>query len=167
MIEAFVVTLREGVEAALVVGLALATLRKLGRPDLARSVWAGVLLAAALSIAAGIALKITDFNPDGAVEGTVLLVSSALVAWLVLWVHRHGKSMKQRTEAKLGSLSGGPKFGIFLFAFLMVLREGAETVLMLAGVDFTTDSVLAASGAVAGIVVAIAIGVAFTKGSIR
>jgi FTR1 family protein len=167
MIEAFVVTLREGVEAALVVCLALSTLRKIGRPDLTRPVWAGVLLAAVLSIAAGVALKITGFETDGAVEGTVLLVSSALVAWLVLWVHRHGKSMKQKTEAKLDRLSGGPKFGIFLFAFLMVLREGAETVLMLAGVDFTTDSVLAATGAVAGIVVAIAIGVAFMKGSLR
>jgi FTR1 family protein len=167
MIESFVITLREGVEAALVVGLALATLRKLGRPDLARTVWAGVLLAAVLSIAAGVALKVTGFETDGAVEGTVLLVSSALVAWLVLWVHRHGKSMKQKTEAQLGRLSGGPKLGIFLFAFLMVLREGAETVLMLAGVDFTTDSVLAAGGAVAGIVVAVAIGVAFTKGSLR
>jgi FTR1 family protein len=167
MIEAFVVTLREGVEAALVVGLALTTLRKIGRPDLTRPVWAGVVLAAVLSIAAGVALKITGFETDGAVEGTVLLVSSALVAWLVLWVHRHGKSMKQRTEANLERLSGGPKLGVFLFAFLMVLREGAETVLMLTGVDFTTDSVLAASGAVAGIAVAIAIGVAFTKGSLR
>ena len=167
MIEAFVVTLREGVEAALVVCLALSTLRKIGRPELARAVWAGVLLAAVLSIAAGVALKVTGFQTDGAVEGTVLLVSSALVAWLVLWVHRNGKSLKQKTEAELGRLSGGPRFGIFLFAFLMVLREGAETVLMLAGVDFTTDSVLAAAGAVGGILGAIAIGVAFTKGTLR
>ena len=75
--------------------------------------------------------------------------------------------MKRETEARLGTLSGGPKAGIFLFAFLMVLREGAETVLMLAGVDFTTDSVLAASGAIGGIVAAIAIGAAFMKGSLR
>jgi FTR1 family protein len=167
MLEAFVVTLREGVEAALVVGLALAYLRKIGRPELGRTVWAGVLLAAVLSIAAGAALKLTGFSTEGAVEGIVLLVSSALVAWLVLWMHRHGKSVKAQTEAKLGALSAGPKTGVFLFAFLMVLREGAETVLMLAGVDFTTDSVLAAAGAISGIVVAIIIGVAFTKGSLR
>jgi len=167
MIEAFVVTLREGVEAALVVCLALVTLRKLGRPELGRVVWAGVLLAGVLSIAAGVAIKLTDFSTEGAVEGIVLLVSSALVAWLVLWMHRNGKSAKQRTEARLGALSGGPKLGVFLFAFLMVLREGAETVLMLASVDFTTDSVLAATGAIGGIVVAIAIGVAFMKGSLR
>src|SRR5579859_5316006 len=167
MIEAFVFTLREGVEAALVVCLALVTLRKIGRPELGRAVWGGVLLASVLSIASGVALKLTDFSPDGAVEGVVLLISSALVAWLVLWVHRHGKTMKQRTEARLGQLSGGPKFGVFLFAFLMVLREGAETVLLLVSVDFTTDSVLAAAGALGGLVVAVAIGGAFMKGSLR
>src|SRR5579864_1914741 len=167
MIEAFVVTLREGVEAALVVCLALLTLRKIGRGDLGRVVWAGVLLAGVLSIAAGIAIKLTDFNIDGAVEGVVLLISSALVAWLVLWMHRHGKSMKQKTESRLTQLSGGPKLGVFLFAFLMVLREGAETVLLLVSVDFTTNSVLAATGAIAGLVVAVAIGVAFMKGSLR
>src|SRR5438105_13898993 len=101
MIEAFVVTLREGVEAALVVCLALVTLRKLGRPELGRVDWGGVLLASALSIAAGVALKLTNFSTEGAVEGIVLIVSSALVAWLVLWLHRNKKSMKQQTEARL------------------------------------------------------------------
>src|SRR5258706_10060691 len=167
MIEAFVITLREGVEAALVVCLALAYVRKAGRPDLGRTIWTGVGLAAVLSIGAAVAIKLTDFNTEGAVEGIVLLASSALVAWLVFWMWRHGRKVKQQTEAKLGQLSGGPKFGIFLFAFLMVLREGAETVLMLVSVDFTSDSVLAAGGAVSGLLVAIALGVAFMKGSLR
>jgi uncharacterized membrane protein len=82
-------------------------------------------------------------------------------------MHRHGKTLKQKNEARLTRLSGGPKLGIFLFAFLMVLREGAETVLLLVSVDFTTDSVLAATGAIGGLAVAIAIGVAFMKGSLR
>lgn len=167
MIEAFVITLREGVEAALVVCLALAYLRKINRPDLRRSLWAGVGLAALLSAAAALAIKLTDFDTEGAVEGVVLLVSCALVSWLVFWMWRHGKTMKQETEARLGELSGGPKFGIFLFAFLMVLREGVETVLMLVPVDLTSDNVLGAAGAVAGLAVAVALGVAFTKGSLR
>jgi FTR1 family protein len=167
MIEAFVITLREGVEAALVVCLALAYVRKSGRPELGRTIWMGVLLASVLSIAAGIAIKLTNFNTEGAVEGIVLLASSALVSWLVFWMWRHGKKMKQHTEAALERLSGGSRLGIFLFAFIMVLREGAETVLMLVSVDFTTDSVLAASAAVAGLVVALALGVAFMKGTLR
>jgi FTR1 family protein len=167
MIEAFVITLREGVEAALVVCLALSYLRKAGRPELGRTVWAGVLLAAVLSLGAAVAIKLTDFNTEGAVEGAVLLVSSALVSWLVFWMWRHGKQLKQRTEARLDRLRGGSRVGIFLFAFLMVLREGVETVLMLVPVDFTSDSVLGAAGAVAGLAVALALGVAFLKGSLR
>lgn len=167
MIEAFVITLREGVEAALVVCLALAYLRKSGRPELGRTVWAGVALATVLSIGAALAIKLTDFSPEGAVEGVVLLVSCALVSWLVFWMWRHGKKMKQETEARLGKLSGGPKFGVFLFAFLMVLREGVETILMLVPVDFTSDSVLASAGAGGGLLLAIALGVAFMKGSLR
>jgi FTR1 family protein len=167
MIEAFVITLREGVEAALVVCLALAYLKKTGRPELGRTVWAGVVLAGLLSIGAAVAIKLSDFNTEGAVEGIVLLVSCALVSWLVFWMWRHGKKLKQQTEARLDKLSGGPKFGIFLFAFLMVLREGVESILMLIPVDFTTDSLLAAAGAVAGLVIAIALGTAFLKGSLR
>src|SRR6185295_10420872 len=167
MIEAFVITLREGVEAALVVCLALAYLKKTGRPELGRTVWTGVVLAGLLSVGAAIAIKLTDFNTEGAVEGVVLLVSCAMVSWLVFWMWRHGKKLKQQTEARLGALSGGPKFGILLFAFLMVLREGVETILMLIPVDFTTDSVLAGAGAAAGLVIAIALGVAFMKGSLR
>lgn len=167
MIEAFVITLREGVEAALVVCLALAYLRKSGRPELARTVWAGVGLASVLSVGAALAIKLTDFSTEGAIEGVVLLVSCALVSWLVFWMWRHGKKMKQETEARLGQLSGGPKFGVFLFAFLMVLREGVETILMLVPVDFTSDSVLASAGAGGGILLAIALGVAFMKGSLR
>jgi FTR1 family protein len=167
MIEAFVITLREGTEAALVVCLALAYLRKIGRPELGRTLWIGVALAGVLSIASVVATKLANFSTEGAIEGIVHLVSCALVSWLLFWMWRHGKKVKQQTESRLGELSGGPKFGIFLFAFLMVLREGAEMVLMLVPVDFTTDSVLAASGAVLGLAVAVAIGVAFTKGSLR
>ena len=166
MIEAFVITLREGVEAALVVCLALGYLRKAGRSDLGRALWGGVILASVLSVAAAVAIKVSGFDTEGAVEGVVLLVSCALVSWLVYWMWRHGKAMKQETEAKLGKVSGS-KVGVFLFAFLMVLREGAETVVMLFSVDFTSDSILAAAAAVAGLVVAIVLGAAFYKGTFR
>jgi len=166
MIEAFVITLREGVEAALVVCLALGYLRKAGRPDLGRALWGGVILASVLSVAAAVAIKLSGFDTEGAVEGVVLLVSCALVSWLVYWMWRHGKALKQETEAKLGRVSGS-KVGVFLFAFLMVLREGAETVVMLFSVDFTSDSILSAAAAVAGLVVAVVLGVAFYRGTFR
>jgi high-affinity iron transporter len=168
VIEAFVITLREGTEAALVVCLAMAYLRKIGRPELGRTVVAGVLVAGVLSIAAAVGIKLTQFSTDGAVEGMLFLVSSALVSWLVYWMWRHGRMMKQETEARLGALTGGgSRSGLFLFAFLMVFREGMEMVVMLVPVDFTTDSVLASAGAVGGLAVAIALGTALTKGAIR
>jgi FTR1 family protein len=167
MIEAFVVTLREGVEAALVVCLALAYLRKIDRPDLRRTVWAGVAAAVALSIGVAVAVELSGFDPEGLAEGIVLLVSAAMVAWLLLWMRKHGRTMKQETERKLGELAGGPKFGIFLFTFLMVLREGFETVLLLLAVQFTTESILSAFAALAGLAVALALGVALYQGTFR
>jgi FTR1 family protein len=102
MIESFVITLREGVEAALVICLALAYLRKIERPDLRRSLWLGAGLAALVSIAAAVAIHLSGFNPEGRAEGIILLVSCALVSWLVFWMWRHGKKLKQQTEEKLG-----------------------------------------------------------------
>lgn len=171
MIEAFVITLREGVEAALVVCLILSYLRKTGRKDLEKPLFWGFGVAVALSLAGAVAIKATGFDPEGRVEGIVLAVSAALVLWLVIWMWLHGKKLKQITEAKLGSIlekpSGGQGFGIFLFSFLTVFREGVETVLMLSAVNFTTDAILAFAGGIAGVVLAVIFGVAFFKGSIK
>lgn len=167
MIEAFVITLREGVEAALVVCLALAYLRKIDRPDLRKSVWLGAGLAAVVSVAAGVAIHLSGFDPEGRAEGIVLLVSCGLVTWLVVWMWRHGKRVKQETEEKLGKLAAGSKLGVFLFSFLMVFREGAEVVLMLLPAGLTSEGVLGGAGAVAGLAVALALGVAFYRGTLR
>jgi high-affinity iron transporter len=167
MIESFVITLREGVEAALVVSLALAYLRKIERPDLRKTLWLGVALAALLSVAGGVAVRLAKIEIEGAIEGVLLLVSCGLVSWLVYWMWRHGKRMKQQTEERLGRAAGGSKSGVFLFAFLMVFREGVETILMLLASGFTSEGVLSAAGASAGLVLAVALGVAFTRGTVR
>jgi len=75
--------------------------------------------------------------------------------------------MKQETEERLGRAAGGSKSGVFLFAFLMVFREGVETILMLMASGFTSEGVLSAAGASAGLVLAVALGVAFTRGTVR
>jgi high-affinity iron transporter len=169
MIESFVITLREGVEAALVVCLALSYLRKIDRPDLRKSLGWGVLLAAFLSLAGGVGIKLAKLEDriDGVPEGIALLVSCGLVTWLVFWMWRHGKRMKEETEKRLGRAAGGSKSGVFLFAFLMVLREGVETVLMLLTSGFTTQGALSAAGAAAGLVLAVGLGVAFYRGTLQ
>lgn len=168
MIESFVITLREGVEAALVVCLTLAYLRKIERPDLRKAVGWGVALAALLAVAGAVAVRLTGFETEGRVEGIVLLVSCAMVTWLVFWMWRHGKKMKQQTEARLEKLAAGSKLGIFLFAFLMVFREGVEMVLLLVAANVApTERVLSGAGAAAGLGVAVVLGVAFYKGTFR
>lgn len=167
MIEAFVITLREGVEACLVVGIALAFLRKLGRMDLYRTAGLGVGAAVAASAALAIAIQATDFDPEGRAEGIVLLVSAALVVWLLVWMWRHGRRLKEHTENRLGILVGGPKAGIFLFTFFMVLREGVETILLLLAAQFSTDSILSVVGALGGVALAVALATAFFRGTYR
>jgi len=167
MLESFIITLREGVEAALVVCLALAYLRKTERADLRKTVWLGVGLAALLSVAAGVWVNVKHVETEGRVEGILLLVSSVMVAWLVFWMWRHGKKLKQQTEEKLGKVAAGSKLGVFLFAFLMVFREGAELVLMLLPAGLTSEGVLGGAGAVAGLALAVALGVAFYRGTLR
>ena len=167
MIESFVITLREGVEAALVICLALAYLRKIDRPDLRKTLWLGAGLAVVVSIAAGVAIHVSGFDPEGRAEGIVLLVSCGLVTWLVFWMWRHGKKVKQETEETLGKLAAGSKLGVFLFAFLMVFREGAEVVLMLLPAGLTSEGVLGGAGAAAGLALAAALGVAFYRGTLR
>jgi high-affinity iron transporter len=172
MFQSLVITLREGVEAALIVGIVLGYLRKTGRARLSRLVFAGLLAAVVASV--GVAyvlhrLRITELRD--AYEGWLMLVGAAFVASMVVWMWRTGKRLKSDIETKLSDLSSKPSafaaWGLFLFVFLMVFREGVETVLFLAAVSLHTTKLLNFIGGVIGLGLAIALGVAFFKGSIK
>jgi FTR1 family protein len=168
--EAFVVTLREGIEAALVVGIILIFLRRTGRAALERWVFAG-LGAAALASVAGAALLRRLPVDEEAWEGALLLAASLFVATLVVWMWRTARQMKDRIEGRLEAAAavGGRRAGLGLFAvtFVLVFREGAETVLLLAAVHLTTESILAFAGALLGLALAVFFGVALVRGSVR
>lgn len=167
MLQAFIITLREGVEAALIIGITLAYLNKLQRPDLRRAVFAGLGAAFVASIGAAIALSRFDINED-IFEGWIMLAAAFLVITMIVFMMRTGKKMKVEIESKLGTLAGrGSQIGIFLFVFLMILREGAETVLFLAGVRLNSTALLTFIGTLLGILAAIVFGVMFVKGSVR
>ena len=137
MIQAFIITLREGVEAALIVGITLAYLRKIGRDDLRRTVYAA-------------------------------LVAAVFVISMVVFMMRTGRKLKGEIEGRVGSLAGkNAAFGLFAFVFLMVLREGAETVLILSAVTLNSTELMSFLGTLAGVIAAIAFGVMFVKGSVR
>lgn len=163
----FIITLREGVEAALVVGIVMAYLAKIGRPDLRRVVYAGLGAAFAGSIGAAVIINRLAFNED-IFEGWIMLVAAVFVISMVWFMARHARTMKGSIEAKLGGLaSEGSKFGVFAFVFLMVLREGVETVLFLSAVSLTSSELATFLGTLAGVLAAVLFGVMFVKGSVR
>jgi len=173
MLEALVITLREGVEAALIVGIVLGYLRKTGRLAAARMVHLGLGLGVLASLAAGLLLSRLNISELGdAYEGELMLLASVFVASMVWWMWRAGKRMKSEIEEKLTGLSDsagpGASLGLCLFVFLMVFREGVETVLFLAAVSIrNTSALMQFTGAVTGLALAVAFGVAFFKGSLR
>src|SRR5579883_139631 len=167
MLQAFIVTLREGVEAALIVGIVLAYLQKIGRTDLRKTVFTALGSAFLASLLGAIVLSRTQFNQD-IFEGWVMLVAAGFVISMIIFMARTARTLKGEIETKIGKLaSGGSGFGVFAFVFLMVLREGVETVLILSGVTLNSSELLSFMGTLAGVLAAIVFGVMFVKGSVR
>src|SRR5438128_4997798 len=166
MIQAFIVTLREGVEAALIVAITLAYLSKIGRNDLRKSVYAALVAAFVGSIGVAVLLSRTKWNQD-VFEGWIMLAAAVFVATMIIFMMRTGRKLKGQIEGKLGSLAQeGSHSGIFLFIFLMVLRSGGETVLTLAGVSLTSTELMSFLGTLFGVIAAVLFGVMFVKGSV-
>ena len=167
MLQTLIITLREGVEAALIIAIAIAYLRKIGRQDLLPAVHKAFITAVIASF--GFAWLFTKLHlGEDAYEGWTLLASAAFVLGMVLWMNRHARGVKGEIETQLQQRSGAAgRWGIFLFVFLMIFREGVETVLMLLAVGFNTSGVLDIVGAVVGLGLAVLFGVSFVRGSIR
>ena len=105
MISSFLIALREGLEAALVVGIVLVYLNRTGRSHLSRFVWAGVGLAAALSLAAAVALEKWQISEDG-FEGVMMLVAAVFVVTMILWMNHVARHLRKHIERRVDSLSG-------------------------------------------------------------
>ena len=167
MLQAFIITLREGVEAALIVGITLAYLNKIGRAELKKTVYAALVAAFLGSIGVAIAISRTHLNED-TFEGWIMLVAAFFVVTMVVFMMKTGRKLKGEIEGKVGLLAGNDAwFGLFAFIFLMVLREGFETVLMLAAVSLNSTGLLSFLGTLLGVIAAIAFGVMFVKGSVK
>ena len=167
MLQAFIITLREGVEAALIVGITLAYLAKIGRNDLRKSVYAALGSAFVGSIGAALIISRLKLNQD-IFEGWVMLIAAGFVLTMIVFMMKTGRKLKGQIEGKVGLLAGNDAWiGLFLFVFLMVLREGVETVLILSAVTLNSSELLSFIGTSLGVIVAVAFGVMFVKGSVK
>ena len=170
MLSALLVALREGVEAALVVGIVLVYLNRTGRRALAPYVWGGVALASAASILAAFLLQKLAISEDG-FEGLLMLVASALVITMIVWMNSIARTLRKEIETRLETYSQKSTrtagWGIATFVFLMVVREGAELVLILRAVELSSAGIEVWIGTALGIAIAVAVGVFFFQGTLR
>ena len=167
MLQALIVTLREGVEAALIVGITLAYLAKIGRSELRRIVFAALGAAFVASLGVAVLLSRTGYNQD-VFEGWVMLLAALFVVTMIVFMARTARALKGNIEHRVGSLAGrGSRIGLFAFVFLLVLREGVETVLILSAVSLNSTELMGFLGTLLGVALAVVFGVMFVKGSVR
>src|SRR3954466_4228539 len=173
MIPTFVITLREGVEASLIVGIIAAFLVKEGREDAMRQMWIGVAIAIVLCSAVGIGLdlvgeQLPQKQQEG-MESVIGLIAVSAVTYMIIWMRRHARSIKGSLEGEAASaLARGSAMALVAMAFLAVLREGFETsVFLLAAFQNSTNSSAAGGGAVLGLLAAVLIGVGLYRGGVH
>src|SRR3984885_8684990 len=173
MIPTFVITLREGVEASLIVGIIAAFLVKEGREDAMRQMWLGVAIAIVLCTAVGVGLdligeQLPQQQQEG-MESVIGLIAVSAVTYMIVWMRRHARGIKGALEGEAASaLATGSTLALVGMAFLAVLREGFGTsVSLLAASQDATDTPAAGAGAVLGLIVAVAIGLGLYRGGVR
>jgi high-affinity iron transporter len=156
MLQAFVVTLREGLEAFLIVAISLAYLKKTGRAGLIPAVRWGIVASILLSVGAGMLLS--RAANQALWEGVLALVAAVLVTSLTVHMWRAGRHMKRQIEGRLEASSnraGAAAFtGVFIFTLLMITREGMETALLMNALLFTVQSPQIVTGAIGGTILA-------------
>jgi len=163
MLPSYLLSLREGIEAALIIGIVLGALRQMRRMDFSAAVWFGVISASVISALAGVLLTYFGLSFEGQAEqvfeGITMLLAAGVLTWMIFWMSRQARNIKGELESgvRKAAFEGG-KRGLFALAFLAVLREGIELALFLAASVFASDVQQTLIGAFLGLGTAILLG---------
>ena len=163
MFPSLLLSLREGLEAALIIGIILGALQKLHQENLKPVVWRGVAIAVVLSFAAGLGMNYLGMEFEGqfeeVFEGIAMLLAAAILTWMILWMQRKGGEIQQDIEARTAhaTLNQGGS-ALLILAFLAVFREGIELALFLMAARMASDPVSVLVGAILGLGAAIILG---------
>ncbi len=171
MLPSYILSLREGLEAALVIGIVLGALRQMQRRDLTSAIWAGAGSAALLSLLTAILLTRLGLelkDPAEAIfEGLTMLLAAGILTWMIFWMSQRSRSMKAELESGVLRASQGGKRSLFGLAFIAVLREGVELALFLTAATFSSSAVQTLLGALLGLGTAVLLGWSFFATTVR
>ena len=168
----FLIGLREGIEAGLVVGILIAYLRKIGRVDVLPRLWLGIGAAIALSFGTGAILTWgpygLSFQAQEILGGSLSILAVGLVTWMILWMARNSRELKGNLQGKLDAAVAGAGMGIVLLGFITVGREGVETALFVwASANSSGDEPLGLAGALLGILLSVVVSYLIFRGFVR
>jgi high-affinity iron transporter len=170
MLPSYLLSLREGLEAALIIGIVLGALQKIRRTDLAPALWLGTLTAVAVSILAAVLLTLFGLSLEGTAEqiyeGTTMFLAASILTWMIFWMSGQAKNLKNELEEGVNkaAVTTG-KRAIFWLAFFAVVREGVELALFITAAFFAgsstsliTNTILTLAGVVLGLGTAVLLG---------
>jgi high-affinity iron transporter len=171
MLPSFILSVREGLEAALIIGIVLGALRQIQHRDLAASIWAGAGSASLLSLLTAILLTHLGLDlkdPAEAIfEGITMLLAAGILTWMIFWMNRRARNMKGELESGVQRASQMGKWSLFGLAFIAVLREGVELALFLTAATFSSSALQTILGALLGLSTAILLGWSFFATTVR
>ena len=172
MLASFLLSLREGIEAALIIGIVLGALHQMRRTEMIPAVWYGTLSAVLVSLVSGIGLTAFGLSLEDAAEqifeGVAMLLAASVLTWMVFWMSRQTRNIKGELEGGVHkAVFEGGKRGLFMLAFLAVVREGIELALFLTAATFASDAQSTILGAFLGLGLAIFLGWGLFASTVR